>query len=369
MSAQHSTAQHSTAQHSTAQHSTNRIEYLDALRGFTMILVILNHVAAFDFGVDVFHAGNFHFYLQKFRMPLFFFVSGFLVYKSNFVWNLANIKSFLSKKIVVQIISPLIFLLCYIFYKDYDVVETLTHASKRGYWFTFALFNYFIVYIAVKALLGLKKVKEGYALTTLLLIGAVLYILPMKNILLNCGIPVAVLNLCSVEYMFYFIFFVLGACVKRYFKQFESLIDNYFLLTIAIVVYFVVNIVFDYTNERYLVAMGTKFILAICGIVITFGFFRKNESFFASENKVAKTLKFIGKRTLDIYLLHYFFLSHNLPNIFPFFTEHNLPLFEFTASLFVTAIVISACLFISSVLRTSNTLAHFLFGAKSNKKA
>ena len=63
-----------------------------------MILVVLTHVANFDFGVNVIQDGNFHFYLKQFRMPLFFFVSGFLFYKNNFVWNLTNIKTFLSKK-------------------------------------------------------------------------------------------------------------------------------------------------------------------------------------------------------------------------------------------------------------------------------
>ena len=125
----------------------------------------------------------------------------------------------------------------------------------------------------------------------------------------------------------------------------------------------------DKTELKHSIVEIINLLLSISGIIITLATFRKNSNFFASDNKIAKTLKFIGKRTLDIYLLHYFFLSHNLPNIFPFFTEHNLPLFEFTASLFITALIIGACLFISSVLRTNNTLAHFLFGAKSDKKA
>ena len=53
-----------------------RIEYLDALRGFTMILVVMSHVALFNLGVDVRSDGCYHTYFQLFRMPLFFFVSG-----------------------------------------------------------------------------------------------------------------------------------------------------------------------------------------------------------------------------------------------------------------------------------------------------
>ncbi len=345
---------------------SKRIEYLDALRGFTMILVVLTHVANFDFGVNVIQDGNFHFYLKQFRMPLFFFVSGFLFYKNNFVWNLTNIKTFLSKKTVVQIITPLIFLVCYARYKDYGIPECITHPSKLGYWFTFALFNYFLMYIALKVILDLKKIKEKYIFILFLLIGGFLYIFSTHRLLMKVGIPELVLNVCSIAYISYFIFFIFGICVKKYFKQFEAILENPFIVTTVLGVYFVGNLFFD-TNYNYFILRILNLVFSICGIFMTFAFFKKYESFFADDNKVANTLKFIGKRTLDIYLIHYFFLSFNLPQIFPFFAEHNLPLIEFVVSFLMTIVVISASLFISSILRINNSVAHFLFGEKKHK--
>lgn len=86
-----------------------RIEYLDAMRGFTMMLVVMYHVVNFCLGGFA-ESFSFNQMMGEFRMPLFFFVSGFLLYRSHYIWNTQGIFSFLRKKIFVQIISPFLFL-------------------------------------------------------------------------------------------------------------------------------------------------------------------------------------------------------------------------------------------------------------------
>ena len=63
-----------------------RLGWLDALRGFTMLLVVTNHVALKSFGMQIKWSAAIQFFLL-FRMPLFFFISGFLAYKVSRVWN------------------------------------------------------------------------------------------------------------------------------------------------------------------------------------------------------------------------------------------------------------------------------------------
>lgn len=55
-----------------------RIEYLDAMRGFCMILVVYGHLASVADIPNLFGGSIF----ATFRMPLFFFLSGFLCYSS-----------------------------------------------------------------------------------------------------------------------------------------------------------------------------------------------------------------------------------------------------------------------------------------------
>ena len=97
-----------------------RLEWLDALRGFTMIMVVANHVAVMGFGEEWNRSSAIPF-LVLFRMPLFFFVSGFLAYKATQVWNLRNLGSLVSKKLRVQIIPTIVFffLTIAIFHKDF----------------------------------------------------------------------------------------------------------------------------------------------------------------------------------------------------------------------------------------------------------
>ena len=116
-----------------------RIEFIDALRGFTMILVVMGHVCLFcDIG-----SGNIAIqFWSLFRMPLFFFISGFIVYKDRFIWNASNTISFLVKKFRVQIITTIIVLFVCSLTKanGLSFLDCLQRNDKGGYWFTIILF-------------------------------------------------------------------------------------------------------------------------------------------------------------------------------------------------------------------------------------
>ena len=90
-----------------------RIEYIDALRGFTMILVVLCHVVYSCLGIDE-NTPSFHRYLVQVRMPMFFLISVFFCIKRGCFWNLKHIGDFLKKKFVVQILSTLFFFVLYL---------------------------------------------------------------------------------------------------------------------------------------------------------------------------------------------------------------------------------------------------------------
>ena len=88
-----------------------RFEYIDAMRGFTMLLVVCVHVAIISYHQE--NIVTFHAALSTFRMPLFFFISGFIFYKASRVWDTATTVDFLKKKFMVQIIPTLFFFLLF----------------------------------------------------------------------------------------------------------------------------------------------------------------------------------------------------------------------------------------------------------------
>ena len=98
------------------------------------------------------------------------------------------------------------------------------------------------------------------------------------------------------------------------------------------------------------------------GLVSVFCFFMNKEKYFA--NSGGRYLCFIGRRTLDVYLIHYFLLPH-LP-ILGDFAQQNA-IVEIVMTLLITLCVVALSLLISEFIRTSEFLAHYLFGVRSNK--
>ena len=90
-----------------------RLEWIDAMRGFTMLMVVANHVSQTSFG-ELPKTSAALSLLVLFRMPLFFFVSGFVAYKASFSWSLPDTGQLLWKKVRIQLLPTLVFLCAYI---------------------------------------------------------------------------------------------------------------------------------------------------------------------------------------------------------------------------------------------------------------
>lgn len=100
------------------------------------------------------------------------------------------------------------------------------------------------------------------------------------------------------------------------------------------------------------------------GLILVFAYFRNYQFSFTEETRLGRILQYIGKRTLDIYLLHYFFLPRNLEPIGQFFSENVNPILEFIVSMFLSIVVVGICLLVSNIIRISPILGHWLFGVK-----
>lgn len=74
-------------------------------------------------------------------------------------------------------------------------------------------------------------------------------------------------------------------------------------------------------------------------------------------------MQFVGRRTLDIYVLHYFFPISTI-EIGKFFQVSINPVLEFFVNGFIAILVILICLIVSNVIRMSSFLRHHLFGVK-----
>lgn len=336
--------------------TTKRIEYIDALRGFTMFLVVFMHVADWCLNVNGSTVEySFHRYLGLVRMPMFFLISGFVLYKEGVTWDIAYIIKFFKKKIPVQLIGPFIFFAAYVCVNGYNLKDSIFDGPKYGYWFTYVLFEYFVFYAIVRFF-----VRSWWADVVLLLMGACFYTFSWPPIMDAIPIPNHILEFFSFKHWHYFIFFVLGTLLKKHFEVAQTWLDGKWLLPFCILFFFLVC-----AFNKLIPINGTiKAIpLHITGLVILFSFFRNKRALFSHDTRLGRVSQYVGRRTLDIYLIHYFLLPVNLTFV-TVFVDHPMPIIEAFVSMCIAIIIIAACLLIGNIIRLSPFLAHWIFGVK-----
>lgn len=80
-------------------------------------------------------------------------------------------------------------------------------------------------------------------------------------------------------------------------------------------------------------------------------------------------MQYIGRHTLDIYLLHYFALPILPASVLALVASDERDTIPLLAiGIIIAAMIVALCLLVSGVVRTnSNVLAHYLFGAKRER--
>ena len=75
-------------------------------------------------------------------------------------------------------------------------------------------------------------------------------------------------------------------------------------------------------------------------------------------------MSYIGQRTLDIYLLHYFFLPKDLYLFGSYFVAHEAIVIEALFAGIVTFTIVAECAVCSELLRRSRIIRDWLLGGK-----
>lgn len=342
--------------------STNRIAYFDSLRGLAIILIVYSHVSIYILREDSFCYNDI---LVQFQMPLFFIISGFFFYKEK--WQIEQMYSFLKRKVIPLIITPILFMSVFVFLKTGDwgqISHTLeTDYWKAGYWFTIALFEFYFFFFIIHLCLAFICSGNSRLYDCLLLVSS-LGISLSSRLFVTIGSSITVI--LGLWFIKHFFFFICGVILKKHYEFFIhlfSLKGKGFLNNIAVVVFITINII-SYATEISLSPAVFYYLSGLSGFVIVFSFFYNNQDYFGHKTEVGRFLQLIGKRTLDIYLIHYFFISEsNLTGIIPVLATADVLLFNFIFALSMALIIIGCCLVVSKILISSRFIA-FCFGHK-----
>ena len=346
-----------------------RIEWLDAMRGFTMLLVVSYHVAQMSYGVNIKASASLPF-LVLFRMPLFFFVSGFVAYKSSFVWSAGNTPSLYFKTLRGQVIPALVFLCIFIVLRrnhfDTAFLSAMRSSTKSGYWFTWVLLQMFTVYYAFSFCVQRlpRRVQDG-AVVTLWLLSIVPYELCYLPDVLNVNKSEFLRASSLVETMRFMHFFLLGNIVHRYWQGCQKVMDSvWFFPAVSCVAFLSCADIFHWHLFKSVWTNLPRTLAMYSLVSIVVSFFRYYQHWFTESCATGRALQYVGKRTLDVYLLH-FILLPALPVVGRWLdVAHPGFLVELVVTLVPASVVICFCLLISNMLRISPFYRLYLFGRK-----
>lgn len=322
---------------------TNRIQFIDGLRGFTISLVVYHHLCAIAFPPDLSFVNNI---FLSFRMPLFFFISGFFVYSHNYTKQL--LKKRFYNRIIRQLYPSIIIGMVYgIICMDCEILKMWSSPLKGGYWFTIVSVEMFSIVAFMIYLFHKYEVKNLIRIIILITMGAVVSWLNLKedDFGFNKSVPIwDIVNISQVTY--YMVFFIGGIIFKMFYENAKNILHNIYILLFSIIVFL---LSFYWGGPMRFNVLLNSFV----GIFVMLSFFSilYNKINFR-KTKFAFYLEVIGKKTLEIYLIHYFFIK--LFAISPgrdFFINCQNTLMEVPVYSILTVIIVLMCLMVVGFLK------------------
>ena len=346
--------------------TNQRLHHFDVIKGIAILIVVMGHVMIF--GIHKIDSAFIFKLTEKLHMPLFFFISGYFTYK--LVDGKIILPNIISR--FKQLIIPFFCVsTLWIYYFPHSGIESPLNSTwhglytdywKNGYWFTLCLFEMILLYGALVPLFNRVKSTLSQILLVMVVYVAIGLCTRIGNPCVNAYLGMPLL------FQFLPIFFV-GVLAKKYSSKFNAILTNNIAITTSILLGgFLLYYVCYYWKfpllPHFVVEIVTS-IVHIAVVLIVFSVIKPwCEHEFIKENpsRVIQILQYIGKESLAIYLLHYFFL-------FPM-TALRQPMIDmglqfvpfFIISLVVSSVIIAISLGVKSIIEKSKLLSLLLLG-------
>ena len=324
-----------------------RIAYLDAIKCLAILIVIDLHFLNLNGFKHYDSLSSQMLYAPV--MPLFFFVSGFLAYKHSM-----TIKDFwknIRPKFVFLVIPAVIFRIGLNLVNHVDIFNFIT-IGMRDYWFTVDLFEIFLIYYLITLAIKNEKWRIGVLLA--------LSVAGVGMLAIDKDFGPAFFDLRRVTKFFQF--FVLGTLAMKYRPRYESLMNNEIVKTALLMLYFVVLFLLTYGMNPILHHFLRDVALRYFATFAIVSFFVCNADSFQRETKVNSLINYIGRNSLAIYLLHYFFWPRFRP-LPEWFVGLNMVTANLLSMLYTIAIT-ALCLLFIKFLSNSKYIRKYVLGKK-----
>lgn len=322
-----------------------RLSYIDALRAVAMLMVVFCHVRLFGYG-QIADTSGIAATFAVVMVPLFFFVSGYVSHINHTEITLKQTLHTLGEKARSLLVPTIAFTYVYIL---------MFHQKWfYGYWFTMALFEMYVLTYIISLIC--RCLPYAVYMLILAVVSLLLYLFHA--------------HLASIPYISlgdaakYFLFFIAGIFANHYSSITGRIKNNETILALSFITLLAYMIMrFSYGIFRTPGISGIAYTLAgIAMVYILYCAFSRKEKYWASEGRIQTIIKYVGRHTLELYMLHYFFLP-NLADLSALMIEAGVTV-DFIITSILTIVVTILALVTAKLLSCSKIIAVWLLGHK-----
>lgn len=289
---------------------TVRLNYIDALRGFTILLVVYLHFINFSLDLKT-EDSIITSVFVPIRMPLFFCISGFFAYCA---FDKTLLRNRIKNRIFKQLWPTIcIFFVFFLFYQMFEVgglKAALLQNTKMGYWFTYSLVQVYLSFTLISISLHWLRFNRGgqclaYSFVFICCISLNYIIWNYCNHSLHTTAAYFLSSMMTLRYAAWFYF---GVILKLMFENLKQIMNKAFFFPIVLL-FFIISYLHQ---DVYQTITGTM--CSMSGILLVVSIFYYTRKFWDSRSWFARVMIMIGTATLPVYLFHYFFV-HSIGRI------------------------------------------------------
>lgn len=319
-----------------------RITYFDQMKGVAILLVVIGHLMQFSFGYETSHPVKFLY----FHMPLFFYISGFLAYKQTS--SVRELSTRLAKRSLTILLPYVLFLSIWCVFSGYTNIHDILLGGGGRYWFLYTLFiisSFFLIYEYV-----IGRVEKTWIYVTLWIIPyVILIVIKIHFTLLGGG------DLCNIitGFVNYYRYFLIGYMCRKYLNLYKLLFCNEMVAAVGLMAYLLNWYFFD--SHNMLLIFGGS----LGAMIVIQRFFQKTVK---EDSGVGRAFASIGKQSLAIYVIHYFFIPDVSALMHDFLDCPNPFIWQLTFAFLLSIPIIASCMFVGRLIETNRFLNFMCFG-------
>lgn len=329
-----------------------RLEYIDQIRGLAIILVVIGHIIQFNEIQGGMKSSIFNI-IYSFHMPLFFFISGYIGYKTIKITNFKSFRIHLSNKTISLLIPLFIWSILvnkFFFSQDWesitinDIINTIKHP---GLWFLKTLFEIFFFYGIFVWISSIKNKSNNLIKDLIILIFITL---------LTIGYSLISENKIFSSLFLYTLFFYMAVFISKY-SIFEKIVMNKWVFASSFILFI--------TLIGHWKIGGTIYDDILKIIISTFSFiiFLNATIKFKWNSFISKQIMTFGQYSLGIYVIQFHLTKLTINSQTQIFNDTN-PILLFFICLIISIPICYLSVWISKLIELNNVLNLIFLGKK-----